>query len=147
MPNETSAWLLKTSDDIQFSIADHEIAEYVTTPTLLSIPMSPAYCKNIIFWRNIMVPVVDLNVFSGKTVTTNYQHVMIIAYQVKQNMPLEYIAYFLVAAPVRISVVDENACGLPETYPDILRPYVLSSFSHRDETVGIFDLAKLSSGK
>ena len=82
----------------KFSIGVHEAAEYIETPVLQHVPLTPEYCKNIIFWHDMIVPVIDMNILLGNSATTNYKHVMVIAYQHKEHTPLAYAAFILASA-------------------------------------------------
>ena len=144
MSNTVPAWLLRVADNIQFSIGEHEATEYIDAPVLHHVPMAPEYCKNIIFWRDIMVPVIDMNILHGNSATTSSQHVMVLAYQEKEGMPLEYVAFTLASAPDKILVNDDDACELPESYPETLRPYVISLFNCNNQVTSILDIARLS---
>lgn len=146
MSDVAPAWLLKVANNIQLSIAEHEAAEFVENPLLHYVPMSPAYCKNIIFWHDRIVPLIDINILYGNPATTNYQSVIVTAYQEKDHMPLEYVAFVLAAPPEKIIVNDDDACELPDDYPDSLTPYVLSLFNHNNQVTSIIDIARLSSG-
>lgn len=145
MSDSAPAWLLNVANNIQLSIAEYEAAEYVEDPPLHFVPMSPEYCKNTIFWHDRIVPLIDLNILYGNPATTNYQSVIITAYQEKDHMPLEYIAFVLASPPEKIIVHDDNACELPEFYPDKLKPYVLSVFHYNKKATSILDIARLSS--
>lgn len=146
MSNTADAWLLCAADNIQFSIGVHEAAEYIESPVLQHVPLAPEYCKNIIFWHDMIVPVIDMNILHGNSATTNYQHVMVIAYQHKDHTPLAHVAFILASAPAKILVNDDDACELPESYPETLRPYVLSLFNYNNQVASILDIARLSTG-
>lgn len=147
MSNTAPAWLLRVADNIQFSVGEHEATEYIDAPALQHIPMAPEYCKNIIFWRDMIVPVIDMNVLHGNFATTNCQHVMVLAYQEKKDMPLEHVAFTLTSAPDKILVNDDDACDeLPESYPETLRPYVISLFNYNNQVTSILDISRLSTG-
>jgi len=141
-----SAWLLHAADNIQFCIGLHQAAEYIEAPSLHAVPLATDYCKNIIFWRDLIVPVIDMNILVGNHTMQNNQFVMVIAYQTKDNTPLEYMAFKLASAPRKILVNDNDVCQLPDTYPKQLKPFVLSLFKHNNKIASIFDIAQLSLG-
>lgn len=145
MSNTTPAWLLHVADNIQFSIAEHEAAEYLEAPMLHKIPVAKASCNHVIFWHDMIVPVIDMNIFFAHPAATNYQHIIVTAYQENDNERLQYIAFVLASAPEKIVVNDNDACEIPENYPEILKPHVLSSFSYNNQATSIFDIAQLSS--
>jgi len=146
MSNTAPAWLLCVADNIQFSIGEHEAAEYIETPALQHVPLAPEYCKHIIYWHDMIVPVIDMNIIHGHSAATNYQHVMVIAYQHEDHTPLMYAAFILASSPAKILVNDDDACELPESYPETLKPYVLSSFNYNNQVASILDIARLNSG-
>lgn len=144
MSDTAPAWLLSVAENIQLCIGEHEAAEYIENPQLQYIPMTPDFCKNIIFWNDMIVPLIDINILYGNPAATGYQHVIVIAYQEKEGMPLGYVAFVLASPPDKIIVNDDDACELPEDYPETLSPYVLSLFSHNNQVVSILDIARLS---
>jgi len=144
--NSTIAWLLRAAENIQFCIGVHQAAEYIESPSLHEIPMAPAYCKNILFWRGIIVPVIDIKQLAGNPKSNDDHIVMVTAYQIKDNSPIDHIAFVLEAAPQKIEVHDENSCDLPENYPELLKPYVMSLFKHNDNIASVFNIAQLSLG-
>ena len=144
MSETTPAWLLRVANDIQFSISEHQAMEYIENPLLHYIPKTPASCKNIIYWRDKIVPVIDMNILFDHSGTINTQHLMVIAYQEKEHTPLQYVAYILASAPEKIIVNDDTAVELPEFFPEKLKPFVLSSFSYNHQPTSIFDIAQLN---
>jgi len=149
MPDDkhsTIAWLLRAAENIQFCIGVHQAAEYIESPSLHEIPMAPGYCKNILFWRGIIVPVIDIKQLAGNAESNTDHIVMVIAYQVKDNTPIEHIGFVLESAPQKIQVYDENICELPESYPELLKPYVVSLFKHKDKIASILNIAQMSIG-
>lgn len=144
MSDTTPAWLLRVADDIQFSVGEHQALEYIESPHLHQVPMAPDYCKSVIFWQSQIVPVVDMNVIYEKPATPHVQHIMIIAYQKTDNVPLDYVAFILSAAPEKIEVNDDDFTELPEIYPERLKPYVLSAFNHQNTVTSIFDITSIN---
>lgn len=146
MSDTAPAWLLSVARNIHLCIAEHEAAEYVENPPLHPIPMSPAYCKNTLLWHDRIVPLIDINVLCGNPVKANYQNIIVTAYQAKEHSPLEYVAFVLASPPEKIIVNDDDACELPDDYPDSLTPYILSLFKHNNKLTSIIDIARLGSG-
>lgn len=147
--NSITAWLLQAADEIQFCIGVHQAAEYIKSPSLHAIPMAPNYCKNIILWRDLMIPVIDIRLLAGIPYSTDAKRnriVMITAYQTKDDKPIEHVAFKLETVPQKIQVHDDSACKLPPSYPDTLKPYVVSLFKHNNTLTSVFDIAQLSLG-
>ncbi len=146
MPEATPAWLLRVSENIQFCIGEHEAETYIEEISLQPVPLTPDYCNNVIFWQDLILPVIDMNKFVGYGAETDLKntsskHIFVISYQKQENMPLEYIAVKLSATPEKILVKDEDVCELPEEYPDTLKPYLLSLFNYNNRLTSVFDIA------
>ncbi len=142
----SAAWLLHVAKNIQFCIGLHQAAEYIEAPSLYNIPLAPAYCNNVLFWRDSIIPVVDINLLAGQPATLSHRLVMVIAYQVQDNTPIEYLAVLLESAPHKIQVNDNDACAMPKTYPERLKPYVVSLFEYHNEVASILNIARMSMG-
>ena len=100
--------------------------------------------------RDLILPVVDLNKLIVNTLSVNIadtyaKHLFILSYQKKDHTPLEYIAFRLSSAPEKIQVNDDDACELPNEYPEKLVPYTLSLFNYKNQITSIFDIAQLCS--
>lgn len=145
MSNITPAWLLHVTPDIQFSIGEHQAAEYIETPSLLPVPLAAEPCKHVILWRDNIVPVIDMNILFGNPVENIFKHIIVIAYQRQDNNPLEFAAFRLVSSPEKINVNDDDACELPEDYPENMKHSILSMFKYNNQITSIFDYAKLIS--
>ncbi len=142
----SSAWLLHVANNIQFCIGLHQAAEYIEAPALYNIPLAPAYCNNVMFWRDSILPVIDINLLAGRPATLLRQFVMVIAYQTQDNKPIEHLAVLLESAPHKIQVDDNDACSIPKNYPERLKPYVMSLFKYKNEAASILDIARMSMG-
>jgi chemotaxis signal transduction protein len=150
MAESTAAWLLKVSDTIQFCIAEYEAEAYIDVISLKSVPLSPTYCNQVIFWNELILPVIDMSRFQTdkmeRTSTNSSKHIFIVSYQQQENKPLEYIAFKLCSSPLKIVINDDDICKLPDEYPDALKSYLLSVFNHNNEITSVFDIARLSAG-
>lgn len=144
MSDFAPAWLLNVADNIQLSIAEHEAVQFVEHPPLHFVPMSPAYCNNIIFWHDRIIPLIDINILYGNPATTDYKSVIVTAYQEKDHTPLQHVAFVLASPPEKIIVNDTDACELPDDYPESLTPCVLSMFMHNNQPTSIIDIARLT---
>ena len=138
----TSAWLLQASEELQFSIGEINAAEYIVSPTLRRAPLLNSF-SHVIFWRDKVVPIVDLNLLVTNKPSTNFQHVFVITYQEKENMELKHAAFLLSSSPEKIFVDDNYVRDLPENYPERLKASVVSFFEYKNQSVSIFSLANL----
>jgi len=146
MPETTPAWLLSVADDIQFSIGEHQAVEYIESPVLQYVPLTPEYSTHVLFWQNSIIPVIDMNLLFEKPAATSNQHIMVVAYQKKDYAPLQHVAFILSSAPEKIMVNDDDASELPDFYPQMLKPSVLSIFNYNQKLTSVLNIAQLSSG-
>ncbi len=147
LENTASAWLLQAANNIQVCIGLHQATEYIEAPSLQAVPMAPSFSNSVLFWRNDIIPVIDINLLAGNTTAMSNQFIMVAAYQTKDNMPVEHVAFKLEAVPYKIVVNDDDACELPENYPEGIKPYVLSLFKHDNTVASILNIAQLSLGE
>ncbi len=143
LENTAAAWLLRAADNIQLCIGLHQAAEYIEAPTLHAVPMAPSFSNSVLFWRDRIIPVIDMNILAGNT-AMNSRFIMVTAYQEKDNVPIEHVAFKLETAPYKIQVHDDDACELPESYPEEIKPYVLSIFKYDNSIASILNIAQLS---
>ena len=113
MSSITPAWLLPVGDNLQFSVGEHEAEAYIDGINLHKVPKTPDFCSQVVYWREMILPVVDLNKLIGDTLSINIadtyaKHLFILSYQKEENTPLEYMAFRLSSAPEKIQVNDES---------------------------------------
>lgn len=151
MPKKTTAWLLPISDNIQFCIGEHEAQAYVNDIAAQPVPLATEHCNNLVFWQDKILPVVELCKLVGDDSDSNnliFKHIFIIAYQVKEHQPLEYMAFKLSSSPEKILIEDDNVENsineIPDDYPENLKPFLLSLFNYNNKLTSVFDIAQIS---
>ena len=142
-------------DEQEFSTDKNENGEpeaeaYIYGINSHKVPKTPDFCSQVVYWREMILPVVDLNKLIGSTLSINIantyaKHLFLLSYQKEANTPLDYMAFRLSSAPDKIQVNDDDACDLPNEYPEKLTPYTLSLFNYKNQITSIFDIAQLSS--
>lgn len=145
MSEKARAWILPVSATQQVAIAEYQMYEYLTEAKTAEVPLAPAYSSQLLFWQDRQVPMIDLSVLlENKTPEKNHGYV-IVAYQAAAKAPIQYAGLSIIAPPIRISVHDSSASGLPEEFSGHLRDIILSCFSHEDDIVPVIDVSCLCS--
>ena len=144
----SNAWLLEPNDFLSIAIGDYEMVEYLDGSTCFSVPGAPNYCNQILYWKNNLVPVMDLGVLLGKPAQGSGAFMSLIAYQEQPGSALEYLALKVRTAPEKILVDDTQVCELPaEINEGLLMPLCLSCFRHADRSVVILNITSLCSAE
>lgn len=147
MSDLSTAWLLAAGEELQLAMAQHEVMEYLSTPQLHFVPTTPVHSCNVIFWRDQIVPVVDLVELSGLGGNADHSGVAILAYQEFSKSPLMYVGLRVSTSPISIEVNDEDVCRWPEDGPELIGDLILTAFTHDGQTVGILNTSALCSTK
>ena len=149
MSETTPAWLLPISDDIHLCIGEIQAQAYIDDVTLYTVPLTPNHCHKVMFWQDIVIPVINMSVFIDDAVIEgndeNYiEHAFVLAYQNKDHDPVEFLALRLLSIPEKIQVNDESFCDIPNGYPEKMTPYLLSLFNYNNKLISIIDFNKMS---
>ncbi len=145
MANVNHAWLLKPGANLQLAVPEYQMAEYVIAPDIAPVPLAQQHCRSVLFWRDRMVPLMELAQLTGGVDLPPLTGVVILAYQRQAGAPLEYVGVAVSESPARIQVDDERVCDLAEDYPDCLSAVSVSCFSHDGLPTVILNLERLSS--
>ena len=139
MTTSVPAWLIVAGDKT-FALAEKEMIEYIIEPDCMTVPVTPVYSSNVIIWREQLIPVFDLCVLMGMPPISKVTSLVVVAYQVQALEPLNYVALVISGSPVRIEVVDEQACEAPEDNHPLLSLVAMGYFMRDDEPISILDL-------
>jgi chemotaxis signal transduction protein len=144
----SNAWLLEPNDLLSIAIGDHEMVEYLDSSTCFPVPGAPNYCNQVLYWKNKLVPVMDLGVLLRKPVQGSGAFMSLIAYQQQPGLALQYLALKVRTTPEKILVDDTQVCELPvEINEGPLMPLCLTCFRHEDRPIVILDIASLCSAE
>ncbi|NIR59400.1 MAG: chemotaxis protein CheW [Gammaproteobacteria bacterium] len=122
----------------------HRVVEYLLSPEIVRLPLTPAHCPGVLIWREKMVPVTDLAALLGgdEREAQARRHAVVLAYQMAPGQPLRYGAVLVDGAPYEVYVADDMACALPEG-SEVVRHVACSCFTHDDRVIPILDVARL----
>ena len=144
----SDAWLLESNDLLSIAVGDHEMVEYLHGSACFPVPGAPSYCNHVLYWKNNLVPVMDLGVLLGRPAQGASAFMSLIAYQEQPGLALQYLALKVRTAPEKIRVEDAQVCELPADVNDgPLMPICLTCFNHEDRPVVILDIAGLCSAE
>lgn len=134
----TDAWLLEVSPQVRVAVGIREVLQLLDWQDAHPVPLTPGCCQQVVFWREKILPVMDLSLRLGGS-ATGCNLLALVAYQdiVRQSAGLGTL--MLAAPPRRISVADTQACPCPEN----LKELALAAFEFEKNVIPILDLAKV----
>ena len=62
-PVESVAWVLALGGRLRAAVSEREFVHLLETPTLIEVPMSPAHCRHVVAWNDMLLPVMDLSIW------------------------------------------------------------------------------------
>jgi len=146
-----SAWILKVSEQHSVAISQYEMNHIEDSGEFYKIPKAPAWCDNIMLWKNQIVPVIDFTqLLSDKTLleTANKQSSMVAIIRLfyGTDKVASYGAIKILQPPVLEGVQNHQACQ-KEDIPNQLSDVSLAAFKYQEQAVvPILDIQKIFSG-
>ncbi|MBK8509030.1 MAG: hypothetical protein V9G63_01555 [Candidatus Competibacter sp.] len=145
-PSESVAWLLALGGRLRAAVSEREFVHLLENPTLFEVPMSPAHCRHVVAWNNLLLPVMDLSLWlHDQPLEAPRPLVGVFAHQVRRSPKAGYGALVLSGIPTRTQVTDDMACGLPKN-PPTWRSVAISCFKHESKATPILDLPQIFGG-
>lgn len=145
-PWDSAAWVLALAGQLRVAVGERELVHLIEAPTLLEVPLSPYYCRQVLVWNDIVLPAMDLAAWlQGQPVQRWLTLAGVFAYQRRPGTTLEYGALLLAGIPTRARVADEQACPLPEP-PAKWRALAISCFQQDNQPIPILDLPTIFTG-
>ena len=143
---ESTAWVLALDQQLLAAVGEREMVHLIETPTLLEVPRSPFYCRQVLVWNDAVLPAMDLAAWlRGQPAHRAQTLVGVFAYQTRPGVDPEYGALLLADIPTRTRVTDEQACALPQQ-PGDWRTLAISCFKQDDQPIPILDLPHIFDG-
>ncbi|MBI4006227.1 MAG: hypothetical protein HY356_06125 [Gammaproteobacteria bacterium] len=149
----SNAWLLTFSDKLHAAVGNLEMIHLLPhIPELIEVPQTPAWCRYLVAWQNLRLPLMDIRLFLALNHhdNDNFSHqnkVMagIVAYHPQNGNVQKYGVLLMSELPVRIVVDDQQWCDLPES-PGGWTTLAISCFNHPEHgPVPILDLPRIFS--
>jgi hypothetical protein len=136
-----NAWILNLDGAVRAAIGMRELVQIIEAPNTFSVPHTPAYSRNVMFWQNRMVPVLDLSIRLGR-LSSDGKLVAIVGYQDDVYKTVGLGAIILNGPPVRVAVDDSSACALDEKMGH-WRELSNACFSMEDVAIPVLHLSRL----
>ena len=57
---ESTAWVLALDQQLRAAVGEREMVHLIEAPTLLEVPRSPFYCRQVLVWNDAVLPAMDL---------------------------------------------------------------------------------------
>ena len=143
--SSVAAWVMKIDEALYASVSQMELVHIVNNPESVLVPSAPDYCKNIIIWNDIILPVMDLScLLSDSKPSATCNIVAVIIYRDSRNK-IHYGGINLATTPELEYVENTQLCKLPD-HQEKLQAISLSCFkSSDDHKVPILDISKVFS--
>ena len=124
------------------------MVEFLLTPKLYRLPLTPNYCSHVLLWRRLIVPVIEMSaLFDSSTFPQHSSALTVLRYQKASHAPLEYFGIVVKNPPLKIMVNDQQACEGPASDHGIWQSseLVLAHFLHDELPIPILSLPYLTS--
>lgn len=139
MSAESKAWVFSLDDKLWGAVGEREMIHLLESPTLLEVPHSPFYCRQVLLWKDRILPALDLAAWlHGRPINRNLSIAGLMVYQ-NSNAEVQYGALLLTDLPQRKSVSDDQACPLP-TEPADWKSVAVSCFAEGESVIPILNL-------
>lgn len=135
------AWILNLDETVRVAIGMRELVQIIETPNKFSVPLTPAYSRNVIFWQKRMLPVLDLSIRLGQRASIG-KLVAIVGYQDEVDKSVGLGAILLSGPPARFEVDDSRACALGDAMGH-WRELSEACFSMEGAVIPILHLSRL----
>ncbi len=145
-PRDSAAWVLMLDHQLLAAVGERELVHLIEAPTLLDVPRSPSYCRQVLVWNDTVLPAMDLAAWlRGQPAQRQQTLAGVFAYQTRPGTNPEYGALLLAGIPTRTRVADDQACAPPKQ-PGNWRTLAISCFKQSDQPIPILDLPHIFTG-
>lgn len=140
-----AAWILDLGGKHRAAVGERELLHLIHEPETFEVPLTPAHCRQVLFWRDQALAAVNLELwFTPGQRQAARRFAAILGYQTQRREPPRFGALLLAASPRRIEVDDRHACALPA---QAWREVALACFDDGVGPIPILDLNRVFSGK
>jgi len=141
-----SAWLLTLADGVRVALGSHWIREVIgvherASYTTFPVPLMPDHCHQLMHWRNLLIPVVQLESLVGITPPASAAyHIVVAIPPLEGDTHLHYGVILCSAIPTQITLEDNQLVDYPQP---VWASYAASCFAHQGDAIPILDTAKI----
>lgn len=122
------------------AIGLHQVIEVVTEGEVIAVPMAPAYCRELLQWRDQWIPVFDLAAWGGSQPESTERFYVVVGY-FPDGAGLQFGSLRVREFPKIVALSDQQACALPHGV-DWCR-IAVACFQDGGRTVPILSLDKV----
>ena len=145
MSEQAEAWRIHHGS-LEVAVALPELAEVLRQPRIHQLPLAPPCFQEFLFWRQRIVPLVDLSLRLGVSNTTTRPrqdggYLCILAYP--DNEGVSFGALHACEPPADLAIHDDMECPLP--HPAAWHEIALSCIEEQGIAIPILDLKALFS--
>ncbi len=141
-----TAWLLTLNDGVRVALGSHWIREVIgeherASYSTFTVPLMPNYCHQLMHWRNLLIPVLQLEGLVGKTppALARY-HVVVAISPLEGDKNLHYGVIVCSALPMQVTLQDNELVDYPQP---VWADYACSCFIYQEDAVPILDTTKI----
>lgn len=134
-----NAWLLDFGDAGRAAVGMLVLLELVEQPETFRLPYTPPYCNRVFFWKDHLLPVMDVAARLGEAALQD-KLLAVIGYQ--SGEATRFGALLLASPPVAVTAANSAACPLPEA-PSGWRQLSTSCFDFQGEAIPVLNLSRL----
>jgi hypothetical protein len=133
-----NAWLLDFGKAGHAAVGGLVLLELIEQAKIYPLPFAPDYCCNVLFWKDHLLPVLDMAARLGE-LPQQPGLLAVVAY--RSGEAVSFGALLLSSMPVALTVVNAQACPFPD-HPSGWQRLAISCFAHLDMQVPVVNLAK-----
>lgn len=140
-----TAWLLDVGDGKRVAIGQRELIQIIDAPDSFEVPLAPSHMREVIFWQERVVPVMQLPLrLGGQACTGNI--LALVAYHDQLSNSAGLGAIHLSAPPVRVLVDDSQASDLEDEHP-AWQEMAISCFDQQGSRIPVLHLSRIFAGE
>ncbi len=136
-----NAWLLDFGHGLRAAVGTRVLLHLIDDPRLFAVPCTPSYCRQVAFWQDRVLPVMDMAARLGKAPLPP-RLLAVACYFDPLDVAPRFGALALASAPIAVTVSDHAACALPE-HPAGWSGLAASCFQHQGAPVPILHLGRI----
>ncbi len=136
MSQSVSAWWLKTGGAYSLAVGQHELIEVVEAHEVIDLPCGPVFCRQVVSWREEILPLVQLSYLDGSGPDGQIQYFAIFAWQDAEGEALQHAAIALTSMPESILVNDQQIMEWSEGIVEsVWHSWLMSCIEYQGEVV------------
>lgn len=139
-----NAWLLDIGEGKRVAIGPRELVQIIDGKDSFDVPLTPPHVREVIFWQDRVVPVMQLPVRLGRKPCDGNILALVAYYDGDARKTAMLGAIHLAAPPVRVYVDDQQAVSLEDEDP-VWRDLAISCFEQQGQAVPVLHLGRLFS--